>query len=40
VAAMRDKGFYFYNMMESSRVRPQRYLDVLFLPKDDPRLVE
>jgi FkbM family methyltransferase len=40
VAAMRDKGFYFYNMMESTRVRPQRYLDVLFLPKDDARLQE
>lgn len=40
VAAMRDKGFFFYNMMESTRVRPQRYLDVLFLPRDDARLVE
>jgi len=40
VAAMREKGFSFYNMMESLRARPQRYLDVLFLPKDDPRLLE
>jgi FkbM family methyltransferase len=40
VAAMLGKGFSFYNMMESSRLRPQRYLDVLFLPRNDPRLME
>jgi FkbM family methyltransferase len=38
-ALMSEKGFAFYNMMESQRASPRRYADVLFLRRDDPRFL-
>ncbi|HEY1708217.1 MAG TPA: FkbM family methyltransferase [Rhizomicrobium sp.] len=37
VSLMHAKGFSFYNTMRSLWANPQRYCDVLFLRKDDPR---
>ncbi len=38
VSLMHERGFAFYNLMNSLSAVPPRYCDVLFLRRDDPRL--